>query len=202
MAQKLLIASQNPGKIREIQEIFSNSQFHLLSTHDLSINFQVKETGQTYSENARLKALKYLIETQLPTIADDSGLEVDALDGNPGIYSARWSQKINANDKDRRMYLVEQLRAFPQPWTAHFHCTALAAFPDGEIIETSGRCDGIIIPEERGTNGFGYDPIFYIPKMDATMAELPQEIKNHISHRAIALSALIPLIKTKIIESK
>jgi XTP/dITP diphosphohydrolase len=123
-------------------------------------------------------------------------LEVDALDGAPGIYSARYAAIPNATDADRRHHLLEQLKGKPQPWPAHFHCTAILAGPSGKLAETEGRCDGNIIPEERGEGGFGYDPIFYIPEEKGTMAELPEERKNQISHRARALQGLIPALNT------
>jgi XTP/dITP diphosphohydrolase len=136
----------------------------------------------------------------LPVIADDSGLEVDALEGAPGIFSARFSPIEDASDADRRAHLLAQLRGKLQPWHAHFHCSAVLALPGGETIERVGLCEGIIIPEERGSGGFGYDPLFYIPEYDATMAELPADVKNRISHRARAISALLPILKARLIE--
>lgn len=199
MKPALLIASGNPGKLREITAILSPLKVRVLSTHDIGLNIDVRETGTTYGENARLKAHAYLDASGLPVLADDSGLEVDVLDGAPGVYSARFSPKANANDADRRNHLISQLRGKPEPWKAHFHCTAILAIPGGEYIETTGRCDGVIIPEERGTGGFGYDPVFFLPEYDATMAELPADVKNHISHRAKAMSAMLPIIKTRLV---
>ncbi|MFU8827782.1 MAG: non-canonical purine NTP pyrophosphatase, partial [Brevefilum sp.] len=136
MKPKLLIASGNPGKLREIQALLFHLKLEILSTRDLNCDLEVKETGATYSENARLKALAYHAATGLPVLADDSGLEVDALDGAPGVYSARFSPAKNATDADRRAYLLQKLTAKPQPWTAHFHCTAILALPGGQCIET------------------------------------------------------------------
>lgn len=192
MKQTLLIATGNPGKVREIKAILSSIGVNLLSNKDLSLSINVKETGETYAQNAKIKASAYLLASGLPSLADDSGLEVDVLDGAPGLYSARFSPKKDASDADRRAYLLEKLHGKPHPWIAHFHCTAVLALPDGRIIQTTGRYDGQIIPEERGSGGFGYDPIFYLPDYDATMAELPMTLKNEISHRARALRALIP----------
>ena len=198
MKHMLLIASGNPGKIREIKMLLGDVDTEIISAHQKNMDLTVEETGNSYAENARLKAMAYLKETGIPVLADDSGLEVDALNGEPGIYSARYSPNPEASDSDRYHYLLEQLAGKPQPWTAHFHCTAILALPDGEVIETTGRCDGIIIPEARGAGGFGYDPIFYLPEFGATMAELPMRIKNKISHRARAVSALVPVIKEKL----
>jgi len=130
----------------------------------------------------------------IPALADDSGLEVDALDGAPGIYSARFSNKKNASDADRCLFLLEQLKEKPQPWTARFTCTAVLALSPEEIYTTTGVCEGVIISEKRGSGGFGYDPIFYLPEYQATMAELPESLKNKVSHRAKALAAMIPII--------
>ncbi len=198
MKPSLLIASGNPGKLREITAILSPLEIKPLSTHEISLDITVQETGTTYGENALLKALAYQKASGLPVLADDSGLEVVVLDGKPGVHSARFSPKKNANDADRRTHLLTQLQGKPQPWNAHFHCTAILALPNGEWFETTGRCDGLIIPEERGDGGFGYDPVFYLPEYDATMAELPPEVKNRISHRAKAITAMLPLIKARL----
>jgi XTP/dITP diphosphohydrolase len=199
MKPQLLIASGNPGKIREIQALLSHLEITILSTQNIH-KTNVQETGVTYSENARIKALAYLAQTGLPVLADDSGLEVDVLQGEPGIYSARFSPLEHATDADRRKHLLTRLEGQRHPWKAHFHCTAVFALPGGVIIETTGRCDGIIIPEERGSGGFGYDPVFFLPEYEATMAELPAGIKNQISHRAKAMAAMLPFIEEKLIE--
>ena len=199
MKPKLLIASGNPGKFREINAILSHLKIEILSSQDINIDIKVQETGSSYYENARLKALAYLAATNLPVLADDSGLEVDALQGAPGIYSARFSPLENATDADRRRHLLTQLKGQPHPWTAHFHCTAILALPGGETIQRTGRCDGVIIPDERGTGGFGYDPVFFLPEYQATMAEVPPMVKNRISHRAKAIAALLPVIQEKLI---
>ncbi len=195
MNHQLIIASGNPGKVQEIKAILGGLGIPITSAGDLGINLDIQETGNTYSENARLKAAAYQGATHEIVLADDSGLEVDALDGAPGIYSARFSPKVNATDADRRRYLLDQLQGKPRLWTAHFHCTAVLAAPGGKIIEKHGQCSGEILDEERGEGGFGYDPVFFIPEFNATMAELQPEIKNAISHRARAVSALIPAIK-------
>lgn len=195
MENTLLIASGNPGKVKEIKAILASLNGDIIALQKSKLTLDVRETGSTYAENARIKAVAYLNAMGLAVLADDSGIEVDVLDGAPGVFSARFSPKENATDADRRMYLLEKLKGKPQPWTAHFHCTAVLALPNGEILETTGRCDGVVIPEERGDGGFGYDPVFFVPEFNATMAELPSGLKNQISHRARALSAMIPLIK-------
>jgi len=195
LTQTLLIASENPGKIEEIKSILSILDITVLSASELNLTLNVRENGDTYARNAQLKSFAYTKASGLPSLADDSGLEVDSLDGAPGLFSARFSPKLGATDADRRSYLLQKLAGKPHPWTAHFHCTAVIAFPDHRLAEMTGRCDGIIIPEERGSGGFGYDPIFYIPEHNATMAELPSSIKNKISHRARALQAMLPYIK-------
>jgi XTP/dITP diphosphohydrolase len=194
MQKPILIATQNPGKIREISEILFSLNLQLLTPSDLSLSINPQETGSSYAENARIKALAYRDAANMAVLADDSGLEVDLLNGAPGVISARYAPGENATDADRRAYLIENLKGFPHPWKAHFHCTAIMAAPGGLFIETTGICHGMIIPEERGTGGFGYDQIFYLPEHQSTMAELPSTIKNKISHRARALMAMIPFL--------
>jgi XTP/dITP diphosphohydrolase len=195
LEKTLVIASANPGKLIEIKAILSILDIEVVSGIDLNLHITVRETGTSYLENAQLKAEAYFQQTNLFTLADDSGLEVDILDGAPGIYSARYSPKQGANDADRRRHLLKNLGEKPEPWTAHFKCTAVLVGPAGVNAETFGRCDGIIIPEERGTGGFGYDPIFYLPEYHATMAEIPADLKNEISHRARAVTLMIPALK-------
>ena len=195
MGQSLLIASGNPGKIQEIKAILSPLDCEIISAGERGLNLTIDETGGSYAANAKIKAEAYLHADGMMVIADDSGLEVEALNGQPGIFSARFSPKDNATDHDRRTYLLEQLQGKPEPWTAHFHCTAVLAIPGEKFIQTTGRCSGVIIPEERGTHGFGYDPIFYMPEHNATMAELPADLKNRISHRGRALMGMIPYIE-------
>lgn len=195
MQPKLLIATSNNGKLREIKAILSSLNLEIITPQSLHLSIDVEETGNSYADNAHLKAAAYLKAGGLPVLADDSGLEVDALEGAPGIKSARYSPKINANDMDRRKFLLTNLQKYPQPWKAHFHCTAVLLTPEGVQLETIGQCEGIIISQERGSGGFGYDPIFYLPEYKMTMAELPSELKNTLSHRAKALTAMIPIIQ-------
>lgn len=197
---RLLIASTNRGKLREMQAILASLPVKLLLPADIGLKLRVEETGSSYAENAILKARAYCQASSLLTLADDSGLEVDALNGAPGLHSARYSPKPGASDADRRALLLQALSGYPLPdgapgWPAHFRCTAAIASPDGNIQTAEGRCDGFIIDHERGHNGFGYDPIFFIREENATMAELPDERKNQISHRARALQAALPILQ-------
>ncbi|AAW39538.1 XTP/dITP diphosphatase [Dehalococcoides mccartyi] len=183
---KLLLASNNRGKLREYASLLSGSGFELVTPADMGIDITVAETGTTFEENARLKAAALAEASGILTLADDSGLAVDALGGEPGVYSARYAGE-NATDTDRNAYLLSKMHTIPaEKRTARFCCVIAIAQP-GHIIATfEGTCEGFISTEPRGTNGFGYDPVFYLPEYGKTMAELPSEIKNSISHRSIA----------------
>jgi XTP/dITP diphosphohydrolase len=154
----------------------------------------VEETGSRYEENAALKAVAFCNASGLIALADDSGLEVDALDGEPGVRSARYSPRPGDTDAGRRAYLLSRLKGQPRPWSAHFHCTVAVAVPQGGLYFHEGQVYGEIIPEERGTNGFGYDPIFLVPELNKTMAELTMAEKNLLSHRARAVRAALPTL--------
>ena len=191
---KLLLATGNPGKAREFNALLQGIPIELVSLQEISVKLDIQEVGKTYAENAALKALAYARASGLLTLGDDSGLEVAALDGAPGLYSARYSPLPGATDADRRAYLLENLRNSSQPWLARFHCTVALAMPTGEVHFADGICLGEIITDERGTNGFGYDPIFLIPELGRTMAELSMDEKNQVSHRAKAVKAIIPAL--------
>lgn len=178
-----------------MRALLANLQVELLIPKDLNLDIQVDEKGVTYGENAALKARAFSRHTGLVSLADDSGLEVDVLGGAPGLYSARYAPQPDASDADRRAHLLEQLRKKPRPWTARFRCTVAIAMPEGEVHFAEGVCPGEIIPQERGQGGFGYDPVFWIPELGCTMAELPMQVKNKISHRARAMRAAIPLLE-------
>lgn len=193
--QTLLIASTNVGKLREIQEILAGFPYRLILPASLDIHLDVVEDGLTYAENAAKKARAFCQASGLITLADDSGLEVDALGGQPGLHSARYSPLPGANDADRRALLLRNLAGKPRPWQAHFHCTVAICSPSGELVYAEGDCPGEIVDMERGCNGFGYDPIFALSASGLTMAELSSKEKNQISHRALALKAAIPLLK-------
>lgn len=192
---QLLIATENQGKIHELQELLAALNVELVTPRKLGLNLNVVEDGETYEENAGKKARAYAAASGLISLADDSGLEVDALGGAPGLYSARYSPKPGATDADRRAYLLENLRDKPCPWLAHFHATVAIASPDGELRFAEGNCHGEIIPEERGTGGFGYDPLFFIQSTGRTMAELTMDEKNRLSHRALAVQNAAQILK-------
>ena len=191
----LLLATNNPGKLRELQAIFADLPIELITPAAIHLDINVDEDGSTYAENAAKKAIAFARASGLTCLADDSGLEVDALDGAPGLYSARYSTKPGATDADRRAFLLSKLGGKPRPWTARFRATVAIASPEGSVEIAEGICPGEIIPEERGTGGFGYDPIFFMPELEQTMAELPEETKNRLSHRARAVQAAMPILK-------
>ena len=193
--KKLLIATNNKGKIKELHDLLKDTGIELITPADINLILEVEEDGTTYAENASKKAIAFAHASGLISLADDSGLEVDALDGAPGLYSARYHPKPGANDADRRAYMIENLHGKPRPWTAHFHATIAIAIPEQDVHIVEGNCYGEIIPEERGTGGFGYDPIFLFPELNKTMAELEMEEKNRLSHRAKAVMNAIPFLK-------
>jgi XTP/dITP diphosphohydrolase len=184
---RLLIATNNPGKIKDVQDLLKDTMIEIVTPAQIDLKLEVVEDGRTYAENAAKKAIAFAQASGLISLADDSGLEVEALGGAPGLYSARYSAKSNPTDKDRCLYLLQNLHDKPRPWTARFYATIAIAVPNGETFLAEGCCDGEIIPEERGTGGFGYDPIFLLPELGKTMAELSIEEKNRLSHRARAV---------------
>jgi len=192
---KLLIATENQGKLREFQELLAGLGYELVTPRQVGLTLNVIEDGDTYAENAGKKARAYAAASGLVALADDSGLEVDALDGAPGLYSARYHPRPGASDADRRAYMLENLGEKPRPWTAHFHATVAVATPGGQLYFADGNCYGEIIPDERGAGGFGYDPIFLVEGLGHTMAELPMDEKNRLSHRALAVQNAIPILK-------
>ena len=192
--QRLLVATGNLGKLREIASLLKGVKISLITPDRIGVSLQVDENGSTYEENASLKARAFAHISGLITLADDSGLEVDALAGQPGIRSARFSPLPDATDADRRAYLLDLLRDHPRPWKAHFHCTVAIVTREDKLYFAQGNCPGEVIPVERGTNGFGYDPIFLLPEAHLTMAELSMNEKNRLSHRARAVKAAIPIL--------
>lgn len=195
--RKLLIATHNPGKIREYQTLLADLPLLVTSLRAEGIVDDVEETGETFAANARLKARAYAHQSGLWTWADDSGLEVDALDGRPGVYSARYAGP-SATDRDRYQKVLAELQQYPErPRSARFWCVVAIASPDDEIFTTEASVEGEIITAARGEHGFGYDPIFYLPDLGKTMAELPAEIKNQISHRGKAATAAKALLQRR-----
>lgn len=183
--RKILIATRNKGKVREIKKILNGLPVQLLNLDDLKIDTEVAETGSTFEENAALKAIKYAEMAGILTIAEDSGLEVDAFGGAPGVRSARYCA---GEDKDRNKLVLKKLKGIPlEERTARFRCVVAIYEPKNKILETcQGKMEGIITETPRGENGFGYDPIFYLPKFKKTNAELSMGEKNKISHRGKA----------------
>ena len=197
---KLLLATNNQGKLAELRSLLSGLNIELLSPKDLDLDIQVQERGLNYLENAVLKAAIFADAAKIWTLADDTGLEVDALGGAPGLFSARYAPEPNATDKDRRRYLVHNLEGTPHPWKASFQCVVALVGPEGSPIVTSGSCPGDIVPEGRGHGGFGYDRIFRLEGSGLTMAELTTDKKNELSHRALAVKKLIPILESLFVE--
>jgi XTP/dITP diphosphohydrolase len=185
----LLIATNNQGKIKELHELLDTIGIELVTPAQIDLDLDVVEDGLTYAENAIKKAVAFAQASELISLADDSGLEVDILNGEPGLYSARYGSMNGhkLSDAGRRAFLLEKLQGKPRPWTARFHATIAIAVPGGETHLAEGWCEGEIIPQERGTGGFGYDPIFLLPEVGKTMAELSMNEKNRLSHRARAV---------------
>lgn len=215
----LLLATNNKDKITELQDLLNDTGLQLLTPADINLELDVIEDGLTYAENASKKAIAFAKASNLISLADDSGLEVDALNGEPGLYSARYGS-IDGNKltyAERRNLLIHNLQEFPHPWTARFKATIAIAVPahvtlsetkglspheetlrslrDLRVTYVEGLCEGEIIPEERGTGGFGYDPIFLFPELGKTMAELSADEKNRLSHRAKAVMKAKEILK-------
>ncbi|HHH82661.1 MAG TPA: RdgB/HAM1 family non-canonical purine NTP pyrophosphatase [Chloroflexi bacterium] len=194
---KLLLATRNPGKRKELEALLAGLTLEIIYPEALDDLREVEETGADYAENARLKAITLAARHGLWTLADDTGLEVEALGGAPGVHSARLVGP-QGTDADRRARLLELLKGHPRPWRASFRCVVALAGPQGELESAVGECAGEIIPEPRGRHGFGYDPIFLVDGQERTMAELPLEVKNRLSHRARALQALMPVLRRRL----
>lgn len=194
---KLLIATNNKGKVKELQALLKYKGVELVTPSQIQLELHVIEDGHTYAENAIKKAIAFAGASGLVSLADDSGLEVDALDGAPGLYSARYGSPDGGklSDAKRRALLIQNLQNKPRPWTARFHATIAIANSNGEIHLTEGFCEGEILPEERGTGGFGYDPIFLLQELGKTMAELSMDEKNRLSHRARAVMKAKPILE-------
>jgi XTP/dITP diphosphohydrolase len=183
---RLLIATRNPGKLREYERLLAALPLALTYLNSEGITHEVEESGETFAENAIRKAQEYARISGLLTLADDSGLEVDALGGEPGVHSARYAGQ-EADDEDRYCLLLERMLCVPwEERGARFLCVVAVAEPEGETYTAAGTCEGVIALAPQGDYGFGYDPVFYLPEHGRTMAQLPTEVKNRISHRARA----------------
>ena len=179
-------ATNNGGKLRELRRILAAMGHEVKSLRELGITLDPEETGETFAENARLKALAFCAAAGLPTVADDSGLCVDALNGAPGVYSARYG---GLDDDAARYRLLLQNMRGSMTRAAHFHTSVVCLFPDGTELTAEGECPGTIAYAPMGDGGFGYDPVFYVPPLRKTFAQMTPEEKNAISHRGNALRA-------------
>ena len=194
MAEKFVLATHNPGKLAEMKAILSGLGVEVVSPAEAGVEVDVEETGTTFAENAMLKAKAICAAAGLPAIADDSGLCVDALNGGPGVYSARYGGE-ELDDRKRRLLLLRNLRG-QTTRAAHFTCAVACAFPDGDTLTAEGRCAGAIAFAPLGEGGFGYDPVFLIPEKGKTFGQLSPEEKSAISHRGKALAAFVEKLGT------
>ena len=183
---ELLLATHNQGKVKEYRALLAGLPYRLVTPAEVGLTLKVPEDGTSFEENAIAKATAYATHSHLITLADDSGLEVEALGGEPGVYSARYAGE-GASDADRIRFLLVRMQDIPwERRAARFRCVIALAWPGSELKIFSGECRGIIVLEPSGSFGFGYDPVFFLPELGKTMAELPAEAKNQISHRANA----------------
>ena len=193
---KVVLASKNPHKLVEISKITEKFGFDLVLQSELGVDIDVEETGTTFEENSLLKAEAVMKATGLPALADDSGIAVDALNGEPGVYSARYGFDDTLDDWGRLLLLLKNTEQVPDGQRqAQFVCVISFVTPDGKVIQARGEIHGELLREAKGENGFGYDPIFYYPPMGMTTAEMPSEEKNKVSHRANALNVLYQKLK-------
>ena len=193
---KVVLASKNPHKLVEIKQITDKFGFELVLQSELGIDIDVEETGTTFEENSLIKAKAVMEATGLPALADDSGIAVDALNGEPGVYSARYGFDESLDDWGRMMLLLRNTEHVPDGQRqAKFVCVISFITPEGKIIQARGEIHGELTREPRGENGFGYDPIFYYPPFGQTTAEIPAEQKNQVSHRGNALRIFYEKLK-------
>ncbi|XRG77304.1 XTP/dITP diphosphatase [Rossellomorea sp. GAMAL-10_SWC] len=192
--ETIIIATNNKGKVKDFEALFNPMGFQVKSLKDFPEIQEIEETGTTFEENAVLKAEYLASELNTPVIADDSGLIVDALEGRPGVYSARYAG-LHKSDEDNLQKVLSELEGvFPGKRTARFYCALALAVQGKETITVYGTVEGYIANKKRGTNGFGYDPIFFLPELDKTMAELTTNEKGGLSHRANAIKSLMNVI--------
>ncbi|MGM9554081.1 MAG: XTP/dITP diphosphatase [Faecousia sp.] len=193
---KIVLASNNAHKLQELRAILTSLGMEVVAQRDMGITVEPNENGTTFEENSYIKAKTIMDCCGLPTIADDSGLMVDALDGAPGVYSARFGGERCKTDRDRLEYLLKLMQEVPDECrTARFVSVITLLTPEGKKIVARGECPGTILHEPKGENGFGYDPVFYVAEAGCTFAQLPAEQKNRISHRARALAAFAQQVR-------
>ncbi len=191
---KLLVATGNQGKLKEINRLLADAPIEVVGLDQLTDPPEVIEDGSTFADNARKKAQEMAEFSGYLTLADDSGLVVDALNGSPGVFSARYAGKQGDDAANNDKLLATMDSVVDEKRQAAFHCVVALAWPDGRCETYDGQVSGLIMRGERGTGGFGYDPLFIVPEYGKTMAELPLEIKNRISHRGTALRKVLPLL--------
>ncbi|WP_042474898.1 XTP/dITP diphosphatase [Bacillus ndiopicus] len=197
MTKQVVIATKNKGKAKDFEALFTPLGYEVLTMFDVAPDMEIEETGTTFEENAILKAEALATSLQMLVIADDSGLAVDALNGEPGVYSARYAG--DHDDEANIVKVLEKLQGVPEEQrTARFCCALAVAGPKLKTYTVFGTCEGVILQEKRGTNGFGYDPIFYVPNLQRAMAELSPEEKGAISHRGNAIRKLADVLPTLI----
>jgi XTP/dITP diphosphohydrolase len=197
---KLVFATRNPGKLRELRQLLSHERLEVIGLEDFPDAPEIEENGASFAENAVAKAVGIMRATGLPSLADDSGLEVDALGGAPGVHSARYAGP-GASDADRVVLLLQNLRGVPpENRTARFRCAVAFVEPrDPDRVEVrEGTCEGRILGAPRGTGGFGYDPVFYAEEIEQTFAEAPAEIKNRLSHRGQAMRQMAAYLEERL----
>lgn len=195
--RKIVVATKNKGKVKEIKSILGDLPFEVLTMSEAGIDIEIEETGETFEENALIKARAMKKYTSSIVMADDSGLEVDYLNGAPGIYSARFSGN-DANDEKNNKKLLELMNGVEEEKrVARFVCAISVIFEDDSHLSIRGECEGKVLTEPKGENGFGYDPLFFLTEYNASMAEVNQEVKNEISHRAKALKEFKKIIEMK-----
>jgi XTP/dITP diphosphohydrolase len=192
---KILIATRNKGKIREIQGLLKELPLTVLSLDDLGLDDEVEENGDSFLANAILKARHFFRVTGIPTLADDSGLCVDAMSGLPGVYSARYGGKELTDEQRCRLIIANMVSVPEEKRTAHFECAMILAMPEDTNYVFLGECPGILLLNQRGENGFGYDPIFFYTPAQKTFAEMSQEEKSKVSHRGKALKQLVDFLQ-------
>ncbi len=193
---KVALASNNQNKLREMKEILAPMGWEILNMKELGIHVEPEENGLTFEENSEIKAVAVMQACGLPAIADDSGIEVDALGGAPGVHSARYGGEACRDDRERNQFLTKNMEAVPDgARTGRFVSVITMAMPDGSVISARGELEGEILRQEVGDGGFGYDPLFYIPAEGCTMAQLSPQRKNEISHRAVALKRFVDKIQ-------
>lgn len=193
--KKVVLATRNQGKVKEFNRLFADFGWEGISLAEFEGVPEVVEDGETFEANALKKAMTISTYLNLPALGDDSGLEVDALDGRPGVYSARYAGEDATDEQNWRKLLTELDTVPMEQRTARFRCTLAFVVPGADPILSSGACEGLIAREPLGTNGFGYDPVFYIPEIDKRMAELLPDEKNQLSHRARAMQQLLQALR-------